>query len=385
MENPLGDDVIASVLETLRRGHLYRYDVDRPEESEVARLEQRFSESIGTRYALGLNSCSSALFLALMAVGVSPGDEVLVPAFTFIAVPSAIIDARAKPVLVETTVDYAMDCADLERKITPRSRWLLLSYMRGHVPDLDRVLGLCRQRGIEVIEDVAHGLGVEWGGVPLGRFGRAAAFSFQSHKLVDAGEGGMLVTDDPEIASRAAVLADCKEGNWRKHIATQVEAARFEPLVNALPAYGLRMSSLTAAAILPQLSHVEERVERHNANYTSLAGLLARSSRVRVPVFSPRLRPACDNMQLDIPGLEPDQLRRFLTLAASRGVELGIYGLDPANARCYWNWTFFETGDCPQTRALLSRTVDMRLPLWLEKPHLELIAAVVLESLDAVS
>jgi perosamine synthetase len=247
------------------------------------------------------------------------------------------------------------------------------------------VLGLCRQRGIEVIEDVAHGLGVEWGGVPLGRFGRAAAFSFQSHKLVDAGEGGMLVTDDPEIASRAAVLAGCTEGNWRKHIATQVEAARFEPLVNALPAYGLRMSSLTAAAILPQLSHVEERVERHNANYTSLAGLLARSSRVRVPVFSPRLRPACDNMQLDIPGLEPDQLRRFLTLAASRGVELGIYGLDPANARCYWNWTFFETGDCPQTRALLSRTVDMRLPLWLEKPHLELIAAVVLESLDAVS
>jgi dTDP-4-amino-4,6-dideoxygalactose transaminase len=260
---------------------------------------------------------------------------------------------------------------------------LLLSYMRGHVPDLDRVTAICRRRGVELVEDVAHGLGVRWDGTPLGRFGRAAAFSFQSHKLVDAGEGGMLVTDDPMVAARAMVLAGCTEGHWRRHFATEGDADVLGPLVNALPAYGLRMSNLTAAAILPQLERVEERVERHNENYAHLAAILARSPRVRMPAFSPKLRPVADNMQLEIRGLGPDQLRRFLAVAEARGVELGIYGLDPLNARCYWNWTFFRTGDCPRTRALLSRTVDIHLPLWLEKPHLDLVGAVILESVAA--
>jgi dTDP-4-amino-4,6-dideoxygalactose transaminase len=154
-------------------------------------------------------------------------------------------------------------------------------------------------------------------------------------------------------------------------------------LVNALPAYGLRMSNLTAAAILPQLERIEERIERHNESYAHLAAILAQSPRVRVPAVSPKLRPVPDNMQIEIRGLGPAELRRFLAIAEARGVEMGIYGLDPENARCYWNWSFFRTGDCPRTRALLSRTVDLRLPLWLEKPHLDLVGAVILESVAA--
>jgi len=380
MRTIIADDVIASVVNTLRGGRLYRYDCDHPEESVVARLEQQFAGLIGTRYALALNSCSSGLFLALLACGVGAGDEVLVPAFTFIAVPSAVIHAQATPVLVDVTDDYAIDCEDLERKITSRTRCLLLSYMRGHVPDLDRLLETCRRRGVEVVEDVAHGLGAHWGGMPLGRFGRAAAFSFQSHKLVDAGEGGMLVTDDPAVNSKAMLLAGCTEGNWRKHFATHGDADTLDSLVNALPAYGLRMSNLTAATVIPQLERVEERVQRHNANYAHLAALLSESPHLRVPRSSPKVRPAADNMQLEVRGLGPDQLLRFLALAEAKGIELGIYGLDSDNARCYWNWTFFRANDCPRTRALLSRTVDIHLPLWLEKSHLDVVGAVILDS-----
>ena len=136
----LDEGIIASVVETLEQGRLFRYDCPSPSASPTALLEQAFAERLGVRYAVAVNSCSSGLFLTLLASGVGPGDEVLVPAFTFIAVPSAVVHAQARPVLVEMTDGYAVDPDDLERKITPRTKALLLSYMRGYVPDLDRVV-----------------------------------------------------------------------------------------------------------------------------------------------------------------------------------------------------------------------------------------------------
>lgn len=371
----MDDAVTRSVLQTLERGRLFRYDCHDGTPSATALLERDFAAAIGARYAVAVNSCSSGLFLSLLACGVEPGDEVLVPAFTFIAVPSAVVHAQARPVLVETTADYAVDLDDLEAKITPRTKALLLSYMRGYVPDLDRVVEICDRHGIVLIEDVAHGLGQRWNGVPLGRFGRAASFSFQSYKLLDGGEGGMIVTDDREIALRSILHAGCYDRNWQWHFLTDDDREWLARATNSLPAFAMRMSNLTAAAVLPQVPCIEERAAEHNARFARLADRLSSAS-LRIPAHPPQLEPVRDSLQFEL-DLEPEQIGGFATRCVEYGLPLSIFGLDPTNARCFWNWTFATFDDCPRTRALLLRTADMPLPLWLDEPVLEYFTDVI--------
>ncbi|MGA9602952.1 MAG: aminotransferase class I/II-fold pyridoxal phosphate-dependent enzyme, partial [Methyloceanibacter sp.] len=143
----------------MRTGKLFRYSDSQPEDSEVAWLEHDFAEYLGSRHALAVNSCSVAIELALIACGVEPGSKVLVPGFTFTAVPSAIVMLHAIPVFVECTEDYRLDIDDLRRKITSETRVLLLSHMRGHISDMDAITELCTAHGVTLIEDAAHALG----------------------------------------------------------------------------------------------------------------------------------------------------------------------------------------------------------------------------------
>jgi dTDP-4-amino-4,6-dideoxygalactose transaminase len=253
------------------------------------------------------------------------------------------------------------------------------------VPDLDRVTEICTRRGVALIEDAAHGLGVQWDGVPVGRFGRAAAFSFQSYKLLDAGEGGMLVTDDREVALRAMLLAGCTERNWQRHFVEEADAEWLDATVNSVPVYAFRMSNLSAAALLPQLDRIEERVRRHNEAYAHLVARLAGSPAIRVPAYLPKVRPAADTLQFEIRGLDVEGLQRFVERAQDKGVPLEIFGLGAKNARCFWNWRFFSPNECPRTRALLGRTADLRLPLGLDRRLLDYFADVILDSLEAAA
>ena len=368
--------MIASAVSTLEEGLLFRYDSPSPLSSPASCFEREFADLLGARYAVAVNSCSSALFLALLACGVRPGDEVLVPAFTFVAVPSSVIHVGARPVLVEMTEDLTIDPDDMERKISEHTSALLLSYMRGHVQDLDRILRICRDRHVQVIDDVAHGMGVEWDGVPLGRFGRASAFSFQSHKLLDGGEGGMLVTDDRDVALRALVQSGCYDRNWRLHILDDADRAWLEANATSLPAYGVRMSNLTAAVLRPQLARIGERIDAYRARFGTVVEGLA-GGPVRLPARSERVSPVPDSLQFEISSLDGAQALRFVEHCNQQGVALQILGLDTANARCFWNWRFFEVQECPRTRALLSRLADVALPLWLEEPLLARIPEVI--------
>jgi dTDP-4-amino-4,6-dideoxygalactose transaminase len=311
-----------------------------------------------------------------LACGVGTGDEVLVPAFTFIAVPSAVVHAGATPVLVETTADLAIDPDDLERKVSPRTKAILLSYMRGRVPDLERVLEACSRRGVQVVEDVAHGMGVEWDGVPLGRFGRAAAFSFQSHKLLDGGEGGMVVTDDRDVALRTLLQSGCYDRNWRLHFLEEGDRDWLEEASNSLPVYGFRMSNLTAAVLRPQLPRVPTRLADYRERYRRVAEGIAECP-VRLPSHSERVTSVSDSLQFEIPSLGPEQLCDFVEHCNTRGVPLQVLGLDPANSRCFWNWRFVESPGCPRTRDLLSRLADLALPLSLNERDLAHIVDVI--------
>jgi len=381
----LDDDVKQSVTAVLAEERLFRYDCDTHHESVTAVLEDRFAEVVGSRYCVAVNSCSSGLFLSLLTAGVVPGDRVAIPAFTFIAVPSAVVHAGAVPVLVEMTDDYVMDLEDFERKIEDGNvKALMLSYMRGRVPDLDRVMALCERYDVIFLEDSAHSLGVLYKGKQTGTFGLSGAYSAQSNKMIDGGEGGLFVTDDKEAAFKAMLYAGCYEENWKKHFGTHEDEERLREMTNRYPAYNFRMSNLSAAALLPQITKVEARVERFNANYDRLVGLIGGHPNIRVPNFTAGVRPAADSIQWEFVGLSDGQIARIESLLLERGVRIEIF--TGGNARCFWNWGFFEQrGDeCPFTKRMLQHTVDMRLKLHLSPDAIDTIGHTVLRTVDEI-
>lgn len=157
---------------------------------------------------MAFNSGGASLAAALMAAGVARDERVLLNAFTLAPVPGAIAHAGAQPVFVDITEDFHIDLDDLRRRHDATgARWLLLSYMRGHIPDLDEVFAVCDERAITVVEDCAHTMGADWDGRPTGTFGVAGCFSTRSFKQVNSGEGGLLVTDDEDLAARAILLS----------------------------------------------------------------------------------------------------------------------------------------------------------------------------------
>lgn len=375
-------DVLASVESALQSGSLFRYADNNGKPSFARQLENRFAELTGSQYCLALNSCTSALYVSLISAGVKPGDKVLIPAFTFIAVPSAVVQAGANPVLVEVDENYVIDLQALESSITTDTRFLLLSYMRGRVPDMDSIMDICRRHNITVLEDAAHSLGVKFDGQLTGRFGRAAAFSFQSYKLLDAGEGGLLVTDDVNLMARALIHSGCYEENFRKDGFTNDLLDCLTALANALPTYNFRMSNLSAAALLPQVDRIDERISKYNENYATLSEVLGRSDKIRLPEFHPKLSPVCDSLQFFIKeDIREENMLSMRDTCAELGVPVNLFGQDNFNARCYWNWKFIEPQELPKTRALLQRTADIRLPLTLTETDLVKLGNTIVQTL----
>ena len=377
---PIPASAMAEIERLLSSGDLFRYTA--PEGSPVALLEGEFAELMGARYALAVASCSAALFLSLKALDLPRGAKVLIPAFTFAAVPSAVVHAECEPVLVEVGENYRVDMDDFAAKL-PGAGAVLISHMRGHTSDMDAILALCDAAGVPVVEDAAHSLGTMWHGRKIGTIGKIGCFSFQSYKLVNAGEGGMLITDDPELAARCVIMSGAYEHNWKKHPGLQNSYMLWQ---NKLPLYNMRMQNLSAAVIRPQLPEVADRVAKGRAGHDRVAERLNQSAYLAVP---PPLAPeerAPDSIQFNLTGDWSDSdARRFQAEAKRRGITVQIFGLSEDNARAFWNWQFLgETPDLPKTRAMLMRAGDVRLPTRLTDDELDFIAAAIFDAAQAV-
>jgi dTDP-4-amino-4,6-dideoxygalactose transaminase len=376
---PIPEAARAEIERLLTSGDLFRYTAAK--DAPVALLEQEFADLLGARYALAVSSCSAALFLSLKALDLPRGARVLIPAFTFAAVPSSIVHADCVPVLVEVGLDYRVDLADFAAKL-PGADAVMISHMRGHTSDMDAIMALCDAAGIPVIEDAAHSLGTTWNGRNIGTIGKVGCFSFQSYKLVNAGEGGILITDDPEIAARAVIMSGAYEENWKKHPGFQNSYCEWQ---NKLPLYNLRMQNLSAAVIRPQLPEVARRVQDGRRNHDYVAAALNATGVLSVPpALPPELR-APDSIQFNLTGDWTDaEARSFQTAAKSRGVSVQVFGLSEGNARAFWNWQFLgEAPDLPQTRAMLMRACDVRLPARLTQPELDFIAGALIDAAKA--
>ena len=256
----VGEEERQAILEVLDHKYLFRYYGPAEHPSKVAELERRFAERVGTKHALALNSCTSALISALVAVGVGPGDEVIIPAYTFFASCAAVISAKAIPVIAEVDKSLTLDPEDFERKITSRTKAVMPVHMRGAPCRMDDIMAIAKERGLKVVEDVAQAMGGSYKGKALGTFGDIGCFSLQYHKIITSGEGGLLVTDDDVLYDRAQGYHDTA-ACWRPD---RFGLPRYEGEV--FPGVNFRLAELLGAVALVQLGKLDGLLARMRTN-----------------------------------------------------------------------------------------------------------------------
>ena len=373
---------IEDAVATMRAGMMYRYQPKRAEDSHVSLFEKEFATHLGSNFALGVNSCGAAMFIALNIAGVKPGDKVLSNGFTFTAVPSAIHHARAEPVFIESNLEWGLDAEDLENKVKESgAKVLLLSYMRGHVPNMDAVMAVVKRHDLYLIEDCAHAYMTFWNGIKLGKFGRIACFSTQSSKGLSSGEGGILATDDIEIAGKALLYAGSYEGRWNRHFG--IDEDLMDALQNQIPGYSMRMTEVCAALLRPQIPRLMEIHQIHRQNYHYLEGLLENHPNIEIPKPFPEVEMFCDTMQFHLRGLTRKQADRFIEVMSLEGIDMQIFGVK-RNARDFREWQFLkdiEAVELPTTVEAIEFACDLSLQPHLNTSHMDVIAQVICEVL----
>jgi dTDP-4-amino-4,6-dideoxygalactose transaminase len=363
-QEPIPEAGIEAALAVLRHGRLHRYNVAPGEVAEAALLEEEFAAYVGSRYCLALASGGAAMACALRACQVQAGDPVLSNAFTLARVPGAIASLGARPVFVEVTEDLTIDLAHLEVQAKASgARVLLLSHMRGHVGDMEALVALCDRLGVRVIEDCAHTMGAKWRGVASGRHGAIGCYSTQTYKHMNSGEGGLLVTDDAELAARAVLLSGSYMLYARHRAAPAPEV--FEALRLDIPNISSRMDNLRAAILRPQIGMLDDRRARWRALYQAMEAGLAGVAGVQLIPRPQHEDYVGSSFQFLLPGWEPARVAALVSGAAARGVELKWFGAaDPQGFTSrYAHWRYAAPEPLPQTDRVLAGLIDMRLPL----------------------
>lgn len=211
----------------------------------IARFEEAFARSVGVSAATSVANGTVALHLALEALGIGAGDEVIVPSFTYIASVNTILQAGARPIFVDSLSEtLQVDPTAIERAITPRTKAVMIVHLYGHPCDMDAITELCRSRGLLLVEDCAEAFGTRWRGVHVGTFGDAATFSFFGNKTITTGEGGMVLARDPAVMERCRRL---------KSQGVSPEREYWHDML----AYNYRMTNIHAAIGLAQLEQAE--------------------------------------------------------------------------------------------------------------------------------
>ncbi|MEM7430081.1 MAG: aminotransferase class I/II-fold pyridoxal phosphate-dependent enzyme [Pseudomonadota bacterium] len=377
-QEPIPEDAIEAAVAVMRSGRLHRYNVLPDETAEAEKLEAEFAAYMGASYCLAVTSGGYAIQIALRAAGLKPGDPVLSNAFTLAPVPGAVEAVGAKSVLVETASDYCIDLDDLEAKAAASgARTLLLSHMRGHIVDMDRVMEICGRYDLTLIEDCAHTMGADWDGRKSGSFGKAACFSTQTYKHVNSGEGGFLTTNDPELAARATIYSGSYMLYGRHGAGPGPEV--FDKLRLEVPNMSGRMDNLRAAMLRPQLARLDDQCRRWNALYHVLEEGLRNHPQIRLPERPAKEGYVASSIQFSLPAFSPEQFQRLLALCLERGVELKWFGNPDPNGYTsrFDSWRYMEVPELPRTLEVLSTMCDMRIPLTFDEEDCRVIAEVV--------
>lgn len=383
-QEPIPEAAIARAVEVMQTGRLHRYNLGPSEEGEVAALEREFAAYMGEPYCLAVASGGYAIGTALRACGVGPGDPVLTNAFTLAPVPGAIVSVGAHPVLVEVTEDLTIDLDDLAAK-TDQARVLLLSHMRGHVCDMDRLMEICDGAGITVIEDCAHTMGARWRGVLSGRHGALACFSTQTYKHMNSGEGGLLTGRDPELMARAILLSGSYM-MFERHGAAP-DAAVFEGLKLDTPNISGRMDHLRAAILRPQLEALDAQCAAWTERYRAVERHLHDVPGVTVPERPQAEAFVGSSIQFLLRDQPAAVIEAYLAACAARGVDLKWFGADQPAAFTsrYDHWRYAKAAPLPRTDRVLAGLLDMRLPLTFSVADCDLLGRILAQEAVALA
>lgn len=363
-QEPIPEEAIEAAVAVMRHGRLHRYNTAGDEAGEAALLEEEFAAAMGARYCLAVASGGYAMATALRALGVRAAEPVLTNAFTLAPVPGAIASTGARPVFADTLPDLTIDMDHLAAKAQETgARILMLSHMRGHMCDMDRLVTLCAELGLTLVEDCAHTMGARWRGTLSGRHGAMACYSTQTYKHLNSGEGGLLISDDSELMARAILLSGSYMLYPRHRAAPSPEV--FETVRYDTPNVSGRMDNLRAAILRPQLRRLAEQCAAWTARYRMVEEGLRGT-----PGLALIERPAEEDfvgssIQFRLDGWPEGKISDYLARCAARGVELKWFGApEPVGFTSrYDSWRYARPEPLPRTDAALAGLVDMRLPL----------------------
>ena len=382
-QEPIPDAGIQAALRVLQSGRLHRYNVAEGEYGETALLEQEFAASVGSKYCLAVASGGYAMATALRSVGIKAGDKVLTNAFTLAPVPGAIASVGGVPIFVGVSRDLTIDLDDLEAK-ADQADVLMLSHMRGHMCDMDRLMAICNAANITVIEDCAHTMGAKWGDMYSGRHGVMGCYSCQTYKHVNSGEGGLLVSDDDELMARAIMLS----GSYmlfERHLAGPPKEA-FAQIKYETPNISGRMDHLRAAILRPQLADLDTQVQRWNDRYVAVEDGLKDTPGLTVVQRHEKETYVGSSIQFLLEGWSGVAVNDAIARCAARGVELKWFGgAEPvAFTSRYDSWRYAPSEAMPATDEILRGIVDMRLPLTFSVADCAMIARIIRAEVSAV-
>ncbi|WP_299549818.1 DegT/DnrJ/EryC1/StrS family aminotransferase [uncultured Tateyamaria sp.] len=383
-QEPIPEAGIEAAIAVMRHGRLHRYNTADGEASETALLEQEFAAQVGAQYCLAVASGGYAMATALRAVGVQAGEKVLSNAFTLAPVPGAIASIGAVPVFVGVTDSLTIDLDDLAGKLD-EAKVLLLSHMRGHICDMDRLMAMCNAASVTVIEDCAHTMGAAWDGIASGRHGAIGCYSCQTYKHVNSGEGGFLITDDPRLAAKSIMLS----GSYmlfERHVAAPPKEA-FDDIKYHTPNISGRMDNLRAAILRPQIADLATQCQRWNDRYYALETGLRDTPGLTVidrPEAETIVGSSIQFLLLDWAG---SAVREVVARCAARGVELKWFGAaEPvAFTSRYDSWRYAPSKPMAASDRVLAGIVDMRVPLTFSLEDCALIARIIRDEVTRIN
>jgi len=323
-----GEEEVAEVADSIRSGWVTTGP-------KVKRFEEDFSRYVGADHAIAVSSCTAALHLALAALDVGPGDEVIIPSVTFCSTANVVVHLGAKPVLVDVTEDGQISPQAVRAAIAPCTRAIIPVHYGGQACPLDEILMIADLHGIPVIEDAAHAAGTTYRGRKIGSHGRVTCFSFYATKNMTTGEGGMITTNDAELAARMRLLSlhGMSRDAWNRY--AQAGSWWYEVLE---PGYKSNMSDLNAAIGIHQLRRLDGFIARRREFAEQYRNGLGDLTELRLPDDCPQ-RP--HNYHLFPVHLEPGSVNRDDLIAGLRLANIGTsVHFIPLHRHPYYQQTF---------------------------------------------
>ena len=379
-QEPISQEAIDAATHVLKSGRLHRYNTIEDELSEASLLEEEYAAYQESKYCLACASGGYAMSIALKAAGLKLGESVLTNTFTLAPVPGSISNAGGNPIFVEITKDLVLDLDDLSRKASEsKARFLLISHMRGHLVDMDKLMQIVNENNLILIEDCAHTMGAQWNGQKSGNFGLAGCFSTQTYKHLNSGEGGLLTSNDEEFMARAIIYSGSYMLYERHGAAPSSEA--FEEIRLETPNYSGRMDNLRAAILRPQIKNLETNILRWNKRYKIIERELIKAGSIEVPSRLKEERYVGSSIQFRIPNISKKDAKSFIKKNKEFGVELKWFGNDnPIGFTSnHKSWKYITQQKLEKSDHILSSLFDLRIPLTFSLEDCLLISEIIIE------